>query len=195
MAFRPLINPRRRPHLATSRHPWPCTHVGVSCRLRSRGSRPHPTSKAPRPEQRRQPDGFPHGPDHPRDAAISDTAPGLRACCRPRPLTRRRRCLVPGAPGQGTRPTAEPGLPRPHPQGEPLGSCPWAHPTRWEGCFLVLAPSLTADFRLKSGGELGWDESVPGKRPGAARSATPGHIRTRPGWAVQLGFRQLACRR
>ena len=49
---------------------------------------------------------------------------GSGSVCRPRALTRRWRCRMPGAPGQGTRPTAASSPPRPHSQGEPLGSCP-----------------------------------------------------------------------
>ena len=49
---------------------------------------------------------------------------GRWAVCRPRAFTQRWRCRMPGAPGQGTRPTAASSPPRPHSQGEPLGSCP-----------------------------------------------------------------------
>jgi hypothetical protein len=58
---------------------------------------------------------------------------GSWAVCRPRALTRRWRCRMPGAPGQGTRPTALSSPPQPRPRGEPLDSCPRADPTHWEG--------------------------------------------------------------
>ena len=77
---------------------------------------------------------------HPRNGSWS--------VCRPRALTRRWRCLVPGAPGQGTRPTAASSPPRPHSQGEPLDSCPCVHPPGWEGPFLVLKSSSTAVSRF-----------------------------------------------
>ena len=69
---------------------------------------------------------------------------GSWAVCRPRAPTRRWRCRMPGAPGQGTRPTALSSPSQPHPEGEPLESCPWPYPTRWNRSFLALGPSWTA---------------------------------------------------
>ncbi|MEY3276825.1 MAG: hypothetical protein RL153_2093 [Verrucomicrobiota bacterium] len=98
---------------------------------------------------------------------------GRWAVCRPRALTRRWRCRMPGAPSQGTRPTAASSPPRPHSQGEPLGSCPGAHPPGWEGPFLGLKSSSTAVSRVSRGVDAG-DRGVANLAPSCRDThATP----------------------
>jgi hypothetical protein len=104
------------------------THPGRGARPRRKRSRQdaktrsRPQNQKAKPSEPRQPPPRPTGPQqpHPRGlralrASVRDVpnivaAPSRRCAkpplCRPRALTRRWRCLVPGAPGQGTRPTA-----------------------------------------------------------------------------------------
>jgi hypothetical protein len=51
--------------------------------------------------------------------------------------------------GPATQPTALSSPPQPHPEGDPLESCPWPYPTRWNRSFLALGPSWTAVSKMK----------------------------------------------